>query len=291
MSLVLLIIGFCFGEYVIFDLHCHTHCSDGALSPGELVLRAKEKGVAVLSITDHDTIAGLQLAEATASEVDLKLIPGIEFSSQWMGSSVHIVGLNLRVESPELQEAIEIQTQSREQRSIQISEKLHKLGIEDALVGTREIAGSASIARPHFAQYLIAKGHAKDMNAAFKKYLGQGKPADVKYQWPEIQQVVGWIKAAGGVAVLAHPVKYDLTRTRLCKMIAEFVEVGGDAMEVISGHQPPNITQDLARLANKFDLYASCGSDFHQPNQPWQELGQFGQLPDNVKPVWQLMGF
>ncbi len=279
------------GEFVIFDLHCHTDCSDGHLSPGDLVLRAKTKGVDVLAITDHDTIAGLQMAEVAARELGLHLIPGIEFSSQWLHNSVHIVGLNVSVESPELQQAISIQNESREQRSIQIAEKLNKLGIGGSLEAAREIAGSATVARPHFAQYLIAKGYAKDMNAAFKKYLGQGKPADVKYQWPEIATVIGWIKAAGGIAVLAHPAKYELTRTRLCKLVSEFAEAGGDALEIISGQQPDSLTKDLLRIANQYNLYASCGSDFHQPNQPWQELGQFGTLPEQAKPVWQLMGF
>lgn len=276
---------------MIFDLHSHTDCSDGHLSPNDLVLRAKAKGVDVLAITDHDTIAGWQMAEATAREIGLRLIPGIEFSSQWQKIGVHIVGLNLSVNSPELHQAILAQNLSREQRSIQIAEKLNKMGIPGALEGAREIAGSATVARPHFAQYLIAQGHVKDMNAAFKKYLGQGKGADVKYQWPEIAEVIAWIKAAGGIAVLAHPAKYELTRTKLCKLVSEFAEVGGDAMEIISGQQPDAVTKDLLRIANQFNLYASCGSDFHQPAQPWQELGQFGRLPEQARPVWQLMGF
>lgn len=276
---------------MIFDLHSHTDCSDGHLSPSDLVLRAKAKGVDVLAITDHDTIASWQMAEATAREIGLHLIPGIEFSSQWQKIGVHIVGLNLSVDSPELHQAILAQNQSREQRSIQIAEKLNKMGIPGALEGAREIAGSATVARPHFAQYLIAQGHVKDMNAAFKKYLGQGKAADVKYQWPEITEVISWIKNAGGIAVLAHPAKYELTRTKLCKLVSEFAEAGGDAMEIISGQQPDTVTKDLLRISNQFNLYASCGSDFHQPAQPWQELGQFGRLPEQARPVWQLMGF
>jgi 3',5'-nucleoside bisphosphate phosphatase len=276
---------------VIFDLHCHTDCSDGSLSPEALVLRAKDKGVSVLSITDHDTIASWQMAEAVALDLGIQLIPGIEFSSQWARGSIHIVGLNISTESPELLSAIDAQTSSREQRSLQIAEKLRKLGIENALEGARKFAGDAVLARPHFAQYLISMGYAKDMNAAFKKYLGQGKPADVKYEWPEMSQVIGWIKAAGGYAVLAHPAKYELTRTKLCQLVSQFAELGGDAIEVISGVQPKPMTDDLIRIANQYNLYASCGSDFHQPNQPWQELGSFGLLPEKAKPIWQLMGF
>jgi predicted metal-dependent phosphoesterase TrpH len=276
---------------VIFDLHCHTHCSDGALSPEDLILRAAEKDVSVLSITDHDTIAGWQMAESHALKSGIKLIPGIEFSSQWSKGQVHIVGLNISTESTELLSAIEQQSASREQRSLQIAAKLSKLGIEGALEGARAQAGNAQLTRPHFAHFLVEKGYAKDINAAFKKYLGQGKPADVKYQWPSMQQVIGWIKSAGGIAVLAHPARYDLTRTRMCKLVEEFVEAGGQAMEVISGFQTSEVTKDLSRIANQYDLYASCGSDFHYPNQHWHELGAFGALPDNVRPVWNLFGF
>ncbi len=276
---------------MIFDLHCHTNCSDGALSPEALISRATDKGVSVLSITDHDTIAGWQMAEAHALKAGIKLIPGIEFSSQWSKGQVHIVGLDIATDNPVLLTAINQQANAREQRSQQIADKLHKLGIEGALQGAMEFAGNAQLTRPHFAQFLVAKGFAKDMNTAFKKYLGQGKAADVKYQWPDMQEVIGWIKSAGGIAVLAHPAKYDLTRTRLCKLVEEFIAAGGQAMEVISGLQSPEITKDLVRIANQYGLYASCGSDFHYPNQHWHELGAFGVMPDNIKPVWHLFGY
>lgn len=276
---------------VIIDLHCHTTCSDGALSPEALLLRAAEKGVSVLSITDHDTIAGWQMAEAHALKAGIQLIPGIEFSSRWSRGNVHIVGLNIETANAQLRAAIKSQSSAREQRSEMIAEKLHKLGVENALEGARKHAGDAQLARPHFAQYLVEKGYAKDINAAFKKYLGQGKSADVKYQWPDMQEVISWIKGANGIAVLAHPAKYELTRTRLCKLVEEFVEAGGEAMEVISGLQTADITRDLIRIANQFGLYASCGSDFHYPNQPWHELGAFGLMPETAKPVWQLFGF
>lgn len=273
---------------VIFDLHCHTNCSDGILTPEALVSRAAEKGVSVLSITDHDTIASWQMAEVQARQLGLQLISGIEFSSQWSKGQVHIVGLNVVIDHPCLIEAIAQQSQARIHRSQQIADKLQKLGIEGALAGAREVAGSAELARPHFAQFLVAQGFAKDINTAFKKYLGQGKVADVKYQWPDMPTVVGWIKESGGVAVLAHPAKYDLTRTRLCKLVEEFIAAGGEAIEVISGLQQPNVTKDLLRIATDYGLYASCGSDFHYPNQPWNELGSAGVLPDDAKPVWQL---
>ena len=274
-----------------FDLHCHSHFSDGVLSPEMLIARAKEREVNVLALTDHDTIAGLVLARQAADECGITLINGIEFSSQWGKGGVHIVGLGLNLESMELLAAIEHQQQARVTRADQIAARLAKAGIVGALEGAQIIAGEAAVGRPHFAQYLVNVGVVNNINAAFKKYLGAGKPADVKYQWPDMAMVIGWIHAAGGVAVLAHPCKYDLTRTKMCALVADFAKAGGDALEVISGQQASAMTTDLARIAAAYDLAASCGSDFHYPNHAWQELGNFNNLPDNCKPVWQLLGF
>lgn len=276
---------------MIFDLHCHTHFSDGLLSPESLIARAKEQGVAVLAITDHDTIAAIGIAQQAATEAGITLISGIEFSSQWGKGGVHIVGLGVDVNSSALNDAVESQELARNSRAQAIAERLSKSGFPHALQGAQEIAGNATLGRPHFAQYLVAIGAVKNVNAAFKKYLGTGKPADVKYQWPLMDKVIAWIHAAGGVAVLAHPAKYELTRTKMCALVDSFVAAGGDALEVISGLQPMALTEDLLRIANERALYASCGSDFHFPGQPWQELGNFGKLPAHAKPVWQLFGF
>lgn len=276
---------------MIFDLHCHTHFSDGVLSPEALVARAKERGVTVLAITDHDTIAALEIAQKAALDSGINLITGIEFSSQWGKGGVHIVGLGVDVNSSELIAAVELQEQARKARALAIADRLSKAGFPGALEGAQAIAGDAALGRPHFAQYLVTIGAVKNINAAFKKYLGTGKPADVKYQWPLMEQVITWIHAAGGLAVLAHPIKYELTRTKMCALIDSFVAAGGDALEVISGLQPAAVTEDLIRIANERSLHASCGSDFHFPDQPWQELGSFGKLPAHAKPVWELLGY
>lgn len=276
---------------MIFDLHCHTHFSDGILSPEAVIARAKERGVSVLAITDHDTIAGVGIAQKAALESDLTLISGIEFSSQWGKGGVHIVGLGFDISSPALIAAVEFQDQARNARAIAIADRLSKAGFSGALAGAQAIAGNATLGRPHFAQYLVAIGAVKNINAAFKKYLGAGKTADVKYQWPLMDQVIEWIHAAGGVAVLAHPAKYALTRTKMCALISSFAAAGGDALEVISGLQPAALTEDLLRIASHYSLRASCGSDFHMPDQPWQELGGFGRLPATAKPVWELLGY
>lgn len=271
-----------------YDLHCHSTASDGHLSPSELVARAHEKGVDVLALTDHDTLAGLPEAEAAALDLGLKLVSGIEFSAQWGGRSIHIVGLNVDVEAPSLRLAVESQLSVRELRGIKVAERLQKAGIGGALEGAKAIASGAVLGRPHFAQFLLESGHVKTINEAFKKYLGAGKPGDVKNLWPEVAEVVGWIVAAGGVAVIAHPHKYKMTRTKLCALVDDFAQAGGQAMEVVSGLMQSGVASFLARICSDYELAASCGSDFHFPGGKWQELGQFSAMPPNCKPVWEL---
>lgn len=274
-----------------FDLHCHSFFSDGILSPEMLVARAKEREVDVLALTDHDTIAGLGLAQKAADECGIKLINGIEFSSQWGKGGVHIVGLGFRTDSAELNSAIEAQNEARSGRAQQIAARLAKAGFTGTLEGAQALAGNAYVGRPHFAQHLVNIGAVTNINAAFKKYLGTGKSADVKYQWPAMATIITWIHAAGGVAVLAHPCKYDLTRTKMCALIKDFAAAGGDALEVVSGMQAHPVTEDLAKIAAANNLAASCGSDFHFPGHAWQELGCFPSLPETCRPVWELLGF
>lgn len=272
----------------IYDLHTHSNISDGILDPESLVSRAKAKGVDVIALTDHDSVAGLARARASARDLGLQLVNGIEFSGVWGKSGVHIVGLGIDPGHPVILEAVAHQAEVRELRAQKIGERLARVGVTGVLEGARAIAGDSVIGRPHFARYLVETGAVTGMHQAFKKYLGAGKPGDVKNLWPDMSTVIDWIRAAGGVAVLAHPEKYKMTRTKLRALVADFSEAGGRALEVMSGHQESGVTDRLARLATEQGLYASCGSDFHMPDQPWQELGAFGTMPAACKPVWQL---
>ena len=253
---------------MIYDLHTHSNASDGFLSPQALIERAMTKGVGAIALTDHDTLAGQAEAQLAAETAGIQLISGIEFSTQWLGRSIHVVGLGFDPAAPSLVEGIARQSISRTERARTIGEKLAKVGIGNAYAGALAIAGDSVLGRPHFAQYLVAEGAVKDVASAFKRYLGAGKIGDVKQQWPTVDEAVHWIKAAGGVAVIAHPDKYDMTRSKLCQLLGLFKEAGGDALEVISGKQINTVTDKLARLAGQFSLAASCGSDFHMPNQP-----------------------
>lgn len=266
------------------DLHCHTTASDGTLSPTELINLACEREIDILSITDHDNVDAYQKIAPIGDK--LTLIHGIEFSSQWCKSGVHIVGLNLNLNSDALIEGVSLQTQARRERGEKIAEKLARLGFDNSLEGAKAFTAGGEVGRPHFAQHLVAIGAVSNVQQAFKRYLGAGKAGDIKEQWSDMTTIISWIRAAGGVAVLAHPTKYKMTRSKLINLLTDFVAAGGQGMEVISGMQVPSVTQDLARLCNQFKLLASCGSDFHAPNQHWAALGMVAELPSHCKPVW-----
>ena len=274
------------------DLHCHSTASDGILSPGELVSRAKLHGVSLLALTDHDTVSGVREAQEAGCRSGVSVLPGIEFTAGWGRRSVHIVGLNIDCSSESLCEAISLRDHLRAERAEQIALRLEKRGFPGALGGARALAGNSVIGRPHFARWLVDAGHVSDTAKAFKRYLGAGKAGDVAVPWPDIGDTVHSIRAAGGVAVLAHPLKYGLTRTRLLSLVSEFRDAGGHALEVVCGQQNPLQTREVLALMEKVAesgeaLCGSLGSDFHQPEQPWRELGSV-RLPAGVEPVWNL---
>ncbi len=273
---------------MIYDLHAHSNVSDGILDPKDVVLRARDRSVDVLALTDHDTLAGLQSAAEAAAGTGLTLIAGIEFSTQWLGRGIHVLGLNIDPTDAGLQDVVASQSRQRWQRARLIAGNLRRAGIKDPLDGARRFASADHIARPHFARYLVEAGYVSTVALAFRKYLGAGTVGDVPHGWLEMADIVQAIKLAGGVAVLAHPGKYNLTRSRICRLAEAFRDLGGQGLEVISGVQTSQVTADMGRIANQVGLYASCGSDFHMPDRSWQELGAAGALPANCRPVWQL---
>jgi len=267
------------------DLHCHTNASDGQLSPEELVERAIGQGVELLAITDHDTVAGLEAARSAASG-RVNLIDGIELSCVWRHYTIHVVGLNMDIKEAGFRSALRRQAENRWRRAHEISSRLIRAGLPDVGESATALAGGDVPGRPHFARALVAAGAVRDFNAAFKRYLGAGKVGDVRGCWPELHEVVEWIKAAGGVAILAHPRKYRMTATRLRELLDDFLAAGGDGLEVLTGGQSPSDTAFLADLAVRKQCLASLGSDFHVPGMHWNELGGTGPLPGKVEPVW-----
>lgn len=268
------------------DLHCHSTASDGALSPHELVARAAEQGVTHLALTDHDTIAGVADARAEANRLGVTLINGVELSCIWRSHTIHVVGLDFDESSPAFQTVLARQSENRWQRAHLIADKLSRLKVDNLLDKATAAAGGDVPGRPHFAQVLVDEGVVPKVAHAFKRYLGAGKPGDVKACWPELDTVVQWITEAGGIAVLAHPRKYKLTATRLRALTADFMRAGGRAIEVSISGQSSGDLGFVAELARREGLLASQGSDFHFPGAPWCELGRIAKMPDGLKPVW-----
>ncbi|MBT8149485.1 MAG: PHP domain-containing protein [Gammaproteobacteria bacterium] len=277
---------------MLVDLHTHSNASDGVLAPEQLLARAEKNGVELLALTDHDTMHGVQaLQQGLASgtlKVSLQLVPGAEITSLCGGRCVHIVGLWLDAGSSELQGLLAGQRQVREERAERIAHKLAGQGVEHAYQGALQHAGSAAVSRPHFARYLVEQGHCATEQQAFKRWLGKGKVADVACAWPQLERVVSVIQAAGGLAVLAHPLKYGLTRTRLTDLLAQFAAAGGEAVELVSGAQPQAATRDLLQLCQRQGLACSSGSDFHSPAQTWCDIGRQPALPEAATAVWEL---
>lgn len=272
------------------DLHCHSTASDGALSPTDLLARAHERGVTHLALTDHDTLDGLAEASAAAARHGVTLISGIELSCVWQKHTIHIVGLDMDLADARFQERVAEQQANRWKRAAAITEKLLKVvkGCpEDIQERATALAGGDVPGRPHYARVLMEDGLVSDFGAAFKKYLGAGKPGDVKAFWPELPDVVRWIVEAGGIAVVAHPTKYKLTATKLRALVKDFQDAGGQGIEVLTSGQGAGDLGFLSELCRRNGLWASRGSDFHVPGPDWCELGKIPSLPADLVPVWR----
>jgi predicted metal-dependent phosphoesterase TrpH len=252
-----------------YDLHCHSVASDGALSPTELVQRAHEQGVTSLALTDHDTIAGLAEAQTAALISGVKLIPGIEFSTTWQNKCFHIVGLGINPDYSPLRDAtIDLQAM-RMERAEKIADKLEKKRIPGALDAVKKAAGQGMITRSHFADFLLSQFHVSTQQEAFDRYLGAGKPAFVSTTWNEMELAINWITQSGGIAVLAHPLRYKLTASWMKRLLAAFKEAGGLGIEVVTGRYNADEINTVASYATRFELAGSVGSDFHSPANPW----------------------
>lgn len=268
------------------DLHTHSTASDGTLTPTALVGRAAAAGIGVLALTDHDATAGLAEAATAARDSGITLVPGIELSVTWSHQTVHIVGLHIEPDSPGLQAGIRQLQAFRQWRGEEIARRLAKKGIPGARDGARRHAGGTNPGRTHFARFLVEAGHARTLREVFKRFLVRGKPGYVPGEWASLEEALGWIHGAGGLAVIAHPARYRFSATRLRQLLGEFSELGGAGLEVVSGSHSRDDMLHMANLCRQQDLAASAGSDYHGPSNPYLELGRLAELPDDVRPVW-----
>ncbi|MCW8091408.1 PHP domain-containing protein [Alteromonas sp. ASW11-130] len=281
-----------FQKQLKIDLHSHTQLSDGQLSPEELIARAHTMQVDVLAITDHDTVAALESAHAFQSKQNrpLTIVNGVEISCSWHGFDIHIVGLNIDPAHSNLNKFLANQADIRHDRAIKMGEKLVKCGFDGVTEKALALAGKGQVTRAHFARVLVADYHVASMDKVFKKYLGKGKRAFYKARWPEIKNAVAVIQQAGGQAVLAHPAHYDMTTKWLRRLVNDFREANGDAIETVFPGIAADKRQIINELAKEHNLLASAGSDFHFPSR-WTELGRNVQIDDALTPVWHNWNF
>jgi len=282
-----LVLGYNARMPVKYDLHTHSTASDGTLTPAQLVARAAAAGVNVLALTDHDTTAGIGEAAGEAGRLGVCLVPGVEVSVSWGPQVVHLVGLGVDLGYEPLQLGLAGLREFRDWRAREIGRRLEKKGISGAFDGAQAYSNGQLIGRMHFARFLVDSGHAVNVRKVFQHFLVRGKPGYVPGRWASLEDAVGWIRGAGGQAVVAHPARYPLTRSKLRRLISEFTDVGGVALEVISGSHSRDDAFTMARHARDFGLRASAGSDYHGPENPWVELGQLPSLPENAVPVWR----
>jgi len=269
------------------DFHCHTTASDGTLSPEALIELAKEQGIEALAITDHDTTAGFKEAKPFAEAAGIRLIPGVEISCEWQGLTIHVVALDFDPDNSVLQQGLESIRVMRWERAERISDKLEKKRIPGALEAVKRAISGEIVGRVHFADFLQKEGIVKDTQQAFDRYLKQGRPAYTKQEWPEMKTIVEWILAAGGIAVIAHPHIYKMTRGKLNRMIQDFVAYGGQAIEVVNQPRVCSEQVGMADRAERYGLWASLGSDFHKPDQSYRNLGWLAPMPEKCDPVWR----
>jgi hypothetical protein len=270
-----------------FDLHCHSAASDGVLTPEALVCRAAANGVQVLALTDHDELAGIAAAQAAADACGVRLVPGVEISVTWGGITIHVVGLGIDPGSDTLARGLAHVRSSRARRAERIAAEFDRLGIPGTLKGAYSYAGNPNlVGRAHFARYLVEQAVARDVKSVFGRFLVAGKPGYVPHEWAALADAVGWIRASGGRAVVAHPGRYRLSPERLREFFVEFVAAGGEGVEVVTGSHTRVQYGEYARLARELGLLASRGSDFHGPDESEIDLGALPPLPPDLKPVW-----
>ncbi|MET0345500.1 MAG: 3',5'-nucleoside bisphosphate phosphatase [Casimicrobiaceae bacterium] len=270
-----------------YDLHCHSTYSDGLLPPAEVVRLAASRGVEVLALTDHDETAGLAEARAAALEAGITLVNGSELSVTWEGETIHVVALGIDPGNATLCAGLADVRSGRDARARRIADSLAGAGIRDAFEGAKVyVTSEALISRTHFARFLVDTGHARDVKDAFKRFLTLGKPGYVPHAWATLPDALSWINAAGGDAVIAHPGRYRLSTADMRRLLAEFRERGGAAIEVLSSSHTPAQNDEYATLARVFGLKGSCGSDYHGPGESWMEFGDLPPLPVGTTPVW-----
>jgi predicted metal-dependent phosphoesterase TrpH len=269
------------------DLHCHSNVSDGVLSPAAVAQYAHKAGVDVWGLTDHDEVGGIAAARKAAAGVGMQFIPGVEISITWANQTVHIVGLRIDETNPVLIQGLGDTRSGRDGRAREMAAQLARAGIPDAYEGALKFVGNPDLmSRTHFARFLVDSGVCASIPEVFRKYLTEGKPGYVPHRWATLGQAVGWIKAAGGIAVIAHPGRYKFSAVAEGALFDEFKQLGGAAIEVVTGSHTPDQYPVYAELARRYGFLASRGTDFHAPGESRADFALLPPLPSGITPVW-----
>lgn len=275
----------------VADLHLHSLHSDGVLAPAALMRLAAERGVECAALTDHDTLEGCAEAASAALAVGLRFTAGVEVTASWNGQTVHIIGLQPRLDDGALQEHLAAIRERRRQRLLDIGERLEhrtrgaRKPVPGRTLATLACASSPVPTRLHLARALVEAGFSADVGAAFDEWLGHGKPGHLAEQWPSLEATLAVLRSAGAEVVLAHPHRYRLSSGALRRLLEEFTAQGGCALEIGVAGISPNDLDRLATLARRYGLAASTGSDFHDPAVPWNPPGRFAKLPADLETV------
>ena len=272
------------------DLHCHSVVSDGTLTPEVLAERAKTNGVELWALTDHDEIGGQHRAMAAAKAQGMAYLTGTEISVTFAGETVHIVGLGFDPDDAALKQGLHNTRNGREQRAREMSDSLAQAGIHGTFEGALKFVGNPElISRTHFARHLVETGVCKETNEVFRKYLTEGKPGYVPHRWATLKDAVTWITQANGMAIIAHPGRYNFSANAEYALFTEFKAHGGRGVEVVTGSHTKQDFVKYAETAKEFGLAASRGSDFHSPEESHTDLGKLPFLPGELTPVWELL--
>lgn len=272
---------------MLADLHSHTNLSDGYLTPDDLIARAISRDIDYLAITDHDSTDAFDHISVMPTADQLKLIAGVEISTLWETTEVHIVGIGLDRHSEGLSTLLRQQQTLRRERAQDMDMQLQKAGICGLMTYLDEQA-CVAISRNHVADFLIAKGVARSKDHAFKQHLNNKGRFGAKAHWCDMATAIEHIHQAGGISILAHPNRYNIGNTKLRRLVAEFAAAKGEAIEVSYSNLDPNGIAHMANLAMANDMWASTGSDFHTPKNNWMDLGKFRHLPPQCaeRAVW-----
>lgn len=281
----------------IVDLHVHSNKSDGSFSPSQLVEMAISKGLSAFALTDHDTTEGLDEAIAAAKEYNLTLeknskegkplevVPGIEFSTEYLGKDIHIIGLFIDHTSPAFQEKIREFVDARTIRNKRMCNRLASAGIDISYEKLLEEFPCCIITRSHYARYLLNHGYVTSMHEAFERYIGDHAPYFVPKEKITPVEAVDLIHHAKGIAILAHPILYKLSKKNLDKLVKTLKEAGLTGIEAVYSTYSQGEEMEIRKMASKYDLVISGGSDFHGTIKPKLEMATgYGKLfiPESI---------